>query len=69
MKVSIMVAMFIRLELEDMRLLLPFAPGWLTGGVENALPAGLGLFVTGVWHRGDGVEGVVAFAFTLACCC
>lgn len=29
----------------------------LTGGVVNALPAGLGLLVTGVWQRGDGVEG------------
>lgn len=32
----------------------------LTGGVLKALPvfAGLGLFVTGVWQRGDGVDGV-----------
>lgn len=26
-------------------------------GAENALFAGLGLFVTGVWARGDGVVG------------
>lgn len=50
MKVSIIVAIFIKLEFD---VIMPGFPGGfaaLTGGVVNALPAdaGLGLFVTGV---------------------
>lgn len=69
MKLSIIEAMFIRLVLVFIRfwfcilVLLATVFGVvvlllvLFTGAENALFAGLGLFVTGVWARGDGVVG------------